>query len=339
MGMAMIGVDFRTAAIDLREKISLTRSDIEKVMQDLRKISTVDGTVVISTCNRTEIYLSGYEFMDNDKLKNIFAKYTQVPRAILDKCCYIKRSDELIKYLFEMACGLHSMILGEDQIITQVGEAIDLAMSEKSSNPILNTLFRHAVTCAKRAKCEVNIKHVSPSIVSGAVNMAEEYLKNNEDVKVLVIGNGEIGRLAAQTFLDLGCDVCMTLRQYKYTDVIIPKGCKTITYDRREEMIPLSDIVISSTKSPHFTITYDMVSKYSKKPDYFFDLALPRDIEPSVKKIEETKCIDVDDIGRSTSCFDKDQLDEIRMIIAKYYGKFNEWLTFHNNLREEAAAK
>lgn len=337
--LAMIGVDFHTAKIEMREKISLTENSIKEILKKKNGNKFVDGIVTISTCNRTEIYISSGKYIDNEELIRIFSNSTQILEDGLDKYCYIKREDEMIYYLFELACGLHSMILGEDQIITQVNEAIEMSMKEKSSNSILNTLFRYAVTCAKKAKSQVNINHISPSIVSSAIDLAEQYIKLNNDIRVLVIGNGEIGRLAATSFIEKGCDVTMTKRNYKYSNVIVPDGCKTISYKERFQMFSEVDIVVSATKSPHFTITYHMIQECNHRPDYIFDLAMPRDIDPKIKNVEEIMCFDVDDIGNSTSYYEMDKIKEIKEIIKKYHKKFHKWYLVYNNLQMGAKVK
>lgn len=335
----MIGIDFHTAKIDIREDFSLSEDNIKSIYQNSQNNNLIEGITILTTCNRTEIYISSNEYLDKAQLIKIFKKSSKINDLKLDQYCYIKREDELVYYLFELTCGLHSMILGEDQIIAQVGDAINLSMEEKASDSILNTLFRNAVTCAKKAKFQVNINNISPSIVSSAIDLAKEYLSLDESLKVLVIGNGEIGRLAARLFLDEGCNVTMTKRNYKYSEVKIPKGCKTIAYEERLEIMPEVDVVVSATKSPHYTISYNKIKDLSRLPDYIFDLAMPRDIDPQIKSIKSIKYFDVDDIGSSTTYYDMEKIEEIKEIIEKYYKEFNRWLLIRNSLQVKGAVE
>lgn len=332
MNLALVGIDYKLASIELRERVSLSQSRITELLTELTK--SLDGAVILSTCNRTEIYLASKEYLTDKRLVKILENAGKMESNSLDSCHYIKRGDELITYLFSLACGMHSMILGEDQIITQVGDAMQLSAQQGAGCAVLNTVFRHSVTCAKKAKSLVNIKHMSPSIVSMAVKYAQPYI---EGKNVLVIGNGEIGRLAAAEFVKMGFNVTITLRSYKYKQVEIPKGCGTVPYEERENAIAQADIIVSATKSPHFTVTRDMVEKGQGGKKLVLDLALPRDIEPAVRELKDVRLFDVDDIRAEESCYDKESTRQIERIICEQIGKYRDWLNYYNQIKERAA--
>lgn len=335
MFLTMIGADHKTAQIELREKISLTESRVITSLQKIKQSNAAQGAVIISTCNRTELYLASREPLTDRALKTLFCGMVSLQQQQLAGSLYIKRDETLIRYLFELSCGLHSMILGDDQIITQVNDALRIATQAKSGTPELNTLFRHAVTCGKKAKTSVVLCSVSPSVVQGAVEIAEEYIR--EKRRVLVIGNGEMGRLAACLFRDKGCEVFMTLRNYKYTEVEVPQGCSTVPYEQRGDLLETSDIVVSATKSPHHTLTLEMVEPLTKKPAYFFDLAVPRDIDPRMKSLKEVSCYNVDDIGMNLRAENQEALGEIAAIITQQLEKYNSWRAFMRNLKKEVS--
>lgn len=328
MKLALIGVDYKTAGIEIREKISLTDSKIKLLLTQLKKLSYIEGVTLISTCNRTELYLSYEHFKSESELKRIFCgALGYVQKDILEHI-YIKKEEEVIIYLFELACGIHSMIFGDDQVASQVGDAIHLANEVQASDSILNTLFRHAVTCAKKVKTSVHLKTVSPSVATQAVDIVNEYIRH-KNCKVLVIGNGEIGRSVSELLVSAGCEVYMTLRTYKYKQNVVPDGCKIVEYEKRNELFPVVDILISATKSPHHTVSYEVINECTTKPRYIMDLALPRDIDPKVDEFGDVKYYDIDSIGKNTRYDNTQEISIIKTIIEGQLEKYYEWLFYH----------
>lgn len=330
MKLALIGVDYKTAGIELREAISLTESRIKLILERLKATTQLDGAAIISTCNRTELYLSYQQFKSKDDLIDIFSQAVGFYEEDMKQHIYIKKGEEVITYLFELTVGMHSMIFGDDQITAQVGNAIELANGVNASDSILNTLFRHAITCAKKIKTSVTLKSVSPSVATEAVQILREYIRNKKNCKVLVIGNGEIGRSVSKVLLKEGCEVYMTLRTYKYKQDVVPVGCKTIDYESRGELFPKVDILISATKSPHHTVSYEAMAICKKRPIYLMDLALPRDIDPKIKELEDIIYYDIDTIGSNARYDNSQEISTIQEIISEQYQKFKEWLLYRN---------
>ncbi len=352
--LTMIGVDYKTAGIELREKLSLTVAERKLLLTQLRNLPGINGAALISTCNRTELYLSCDEvnewpescrekfseqrFHDQkhidknireEELQELFGEAFGCTITDLEEHIYIKNEEEVILYLFEVACGIHSMIFGDDQISSQVGEAIELANEAGASDSVLNTLFRHAVTCAKRVKTSVTLKSISPSVASMAADILQDYLCQNENRKALVIGNGEIGRIISKLLVAAGCEVYMTLRSYKYKQNVVPKGCRVIEYENRTKLFPEVNILISATKSPHHTVSYEAVLESGQKPDYIMDLALPRDIDPRVGEIEGVNYYDIDTIGKKALYDNNQEIAVMKEIITSQLEKFNEWMVYH----------
>jgi len=229
----------------------------------------------------------------------------------------------------EVASGLHSMIFGEDQIVSQVKEAIQTANKEKVSDPILNTLFRYSVTCAKEVKSSVLLRSVSPSVAQKAVELLDESIKAKSEFKVLVIGNGEVGRSVCRKLIQSQCKVYMTLRSYRHGETIVPGGCIPIDYDSRQEYLEKVDAVISTTLSPHHTISYKMLIECTKKPEYVIDLAVPRDIDPDVAAIDGIKYYNIDTIGTFAIKDNSKEMEIVNNIIEKQMAKCYDWFTIH----------
>ncbi len=339
MSLALIGVDYKTAGIMLRESISLTESKIRVILQQLKEIPFLNGVALLSTCNRTELYLSYDQNLSKEDLTDLFCKAVGLQPEAAGEHIYYKRDERVITYLFELAGGIHSMIFGDDQIATQVGEAIELANEVGASDAVLNTLFRHAVTCAKKIKTSVTLKTVAPSVATQAVDIVKDFIRTKKDCKVLVIGNGEIGRGVGKALVSAGCEVYMTLRTYKYKQNVIPQGCQITEYEKRCELFPKVDILISATKSPHHTVSYEALAECKQVPSYIMDLALPRDIDPKVGQMEGVHYYDIDAIGKNARYDNSKEISMIREIITGQLKKFKEWLMYrrinHKQLMEE----
>ncbi len=331
MYLAMAGVDYKHADISDREKLCFTQNELKNKLHYIKENCNYSA-IIVSTCNRTEVYFSGDEELTYDDIAYEFSCLTGMKQSEFHKTAYVHMHSELVKYLFELACGLHSLILGEDQIITQLNDAAKLARENKAANAVLNTLFQHAVTCAKLAKTRVNISFVSPSIVSEAILILKQKKPCLNGVKALVIGNGEMGQLAGKLLIDEGCEVQMTLRQYKYTIATVPEHCKSVPYEDREDYLSWADVVFSATKSPHYTLTCDMFENKEKLPKYIFDMALPRDIEPKILQSYNVEYFDVDAIGKDHGAYNKNEISQIEQIINAKVQKYYEWHSYREML-------
>ena len=231
-----------------------------------------------------------------------------------------------VSYLFEMTSGLKSMILGEDQILAQVKKAQELARENGTCDNVLEVLFRSAVTGAKKVKTELILSTANASAVELAIGKLRDGGVDFCNKKCLVIGNGEMGKRAANALRSMGADVTVTVRQYKSGVVEIPKDCKRINYGERYELIPECDIVVSATSSPNVTIRTEELESCGVKPGaVFIDLAVPRDIEPDVRGVGDLTLYDIDDFP----AMETDELhDELRLaeeMLKKQKEKFLAW--------------
>ena len=330
-----ISIDHHSAELRLREALSFTETQVREELCRLKKAG-LEEAVLLSTCNRTELYLYGEEDcdpgallcadhrVDIDFYSDLFQRY---------------EGEAAVHHLMEVACGLRSQILCEDQIITQVKTAAAVAREEKASGPVLETLFRMAVTAAKKAKTEVQVRAVPRSSAAQAVELLRSVCGELRDKKALVIGNGEMGRLCAGLLRDAGCAVTVTLRTYRHGETVVPFGCRTVDYKERAEEMGRSDFVVSATTSPHFTVTKAMVESLARVPAVFVDLAVPRDIEPEVEAIPGVFCYNIDDIGSDGDDEILGSLQKIGAVIEKYEGQFRQWLEIHGSAEEIQSVK
>ena len=326
LSIIMAGIDHTTAAIDLREKFAFTAKKTQQVMEALESDQRISGNVLLCTCNRTEWYFSCEEETDLNPAK-IICRAAGIDDGMFSGLFTVKSDRDAALHLMEVASGLRSVILGEDQIVSQVKAAADHAREVKAADPALETLFRLAVTAAKKIKTEVRLKAVPVSAAKRAVELLEGQPDGIEGKKALIIGNGEMGRIAADLLVETGCEVTVTLRKYKHGETIVPYGCKVVEYDSRLPEVEKSQIVISATTSPHFTLTKEMLSGLTKKPEYIIDLAVPRDIDPEIAGMDGLRYYNIDTIGGiRLNAGNSEELLKCKEIIDEYLQRFEDWL-------------
>ncbi|MGI6402896.1 MAG: glutamyl-tRNA reductase [Oscillospiraceae bacterium] len=328
MNIQMAGIDFNNASIEHREKFALTATAQAQLLTYCTGLQGVSGSVIINTCNRTELWLSCQEGAEINPYQILCGYFKADPET--NRGFFSERSGAAaVSHLFELACGLKSMVFGEEQILSQVKDAIAFAQECKTSDAVLQAMFRWAVTAAKKAKTEVRLQAVDRSIAGTAVNFLKQAIGDLHGVPCLVIGNGEMGRLAAKGLVSEGCRVNITLRQYKSGDAIIPSGCKAVDYEDRYRILHDARIIISATRSPHHTLIYEQVkAQVGDGEKIMFDLALPRDIDPAVGTLPNVRLYDIDHLGgRLVDDSDNIGIARVKAIIAEGIGEFNRWQT------------
>ena len=327
MTLMMSGLDCHRAPLDQRERLAFSQSLAEEFLHWLHAQPGVEGCVLLSTCNRTELYISG----TSETPWRLLCRGAGVSEAEMEPHFTTRCGMDAARHLMEVSCGLHSQILGEDQIITQVRKAMELAQEAKTADPTLSALFRGAVTAGKRARTEVSISRGSPSMGSRCRDVLRRELGTLEGKKILIIGNGQMGRIAAQLLQEAGADVRVTLRTYRHGETVVPAGCGTVNYEDRVAAMENIDALVSATTSPHYTLTAQQLVQVQNPPGVAVDLAVPRDIEPACGDM--IKCFDTDSLG-SDGPGSPEELEAMRAIAAQEQERFAQW-----QRRLEAAKK
>lgn len=328
MRISMIGIDHSLAPVDIRAVFSFTKKNAAEFMHRLKEENGVSGCVVLSTCNRTEVYLSRRD-EGADSLYALLCREKKVAEEAF-RGCFTGRDDrEAVEHLFALASGLKSQIMAEDQILTQVKEALSLAREEYCTDPILEVLFRQAVTAAKLVKTEVTFSRGNPSVIDCAIQLLKDQGMTLAGKTCMVIGNGEMGRVAALAMKEQQADVTVTVRQYKSGMVKIPEGCRRIHYGERKELLGSCDLVVSATTSPNYTITKELVDETEfKGPVIMIDLAVPRDIEPAAGEAENITLYDMDTFqGAASTPQMEAELRQARAILEEQIDAFYCWLS------------
>ena len=310
----MAGLDWHHAPIDLRQALSFTRGQVVELDRRLWKDPRIEGCALLSTCNRTELYLSCGDGVDVDPGK-LLCDAAGVDHGPFVQAFTICRGREAARRLMEVAGGLRSQIWGEDQIVTQVKGAIQTAREAGTADSVLETLFRNAAAAGKEIKSKVRFVGVPRSAAQSGVEKLAAHLDGLAGKKALVIGNGEMGRLAADLLHAAGCAVTVTLRSYHHGQTVVPAGCAVTAYEKRYDAMEGMDLVLSATTSPHYTVAAYELAELGRPPKVLVDLAIPRDIEPGVGELPGFTLYNVDDLGVEVC---RDIPPEAEEILEKY---------------------
>ena len=324
----MAGIDWENANMDKREAFSFTGSQVEHLCQTIAQSSGAEGCVLLSTCNRTELYLSGAEDLQPDVL---LCQAAQVQGA--EQLFTVRRGRDAERHLMRVSCGLCSQILGEDQIVSQVKRAYTIAHDAQTTDAALSQLFRLAATAGKKSRTQVRLSAAPLSVAGQAVALIEEKLGSLSGTRALVIGNGEMGRLASSLLAAKGCQVTVTLRSYRHGQTIVPAGCRTIAYDERMSLIPQCDILLSATTSPHYTVTRDDLEDMEQIPYVVCDLSMPRDIDPAIRHMTGVcTFFDMDSMGGRDAHVNTEDRQQVEDIIEEQMQEFDRWKTYRRAL-------
>lgn len=299
MEFAVIGLNHETASTALREKVAFTDAQKIQALSALMDAG-VKELVVLSTCGRSEIYCGGSkEKMPQviEDVRTYFADYCG-DSEVLDHL-YCKVSDQAIGHLIQVAVGLDSIVLGEDQILGQIKSAHVLSMEMGASGKILNTLFRDAVAAAKKVKTALKISEIPVSISSLGIKALKERLGSLKDLRVCIVGLGLMGDLAYKYLLEEGAELtlCARNREKLLTYQDANPEIKVLSYSERYEAMKAHDIIVTATAAPHLVFVSDDF-KSLEHSVVLLDLSLPRDIDEAVRELPHVTLINMDDLQR-----------------------------------------
>lgn len=327
MSIFMLGIDHNMAPVDIRALFAFTRKNTGEALLKLKKEPGICGCIILSTCNRLELWVSTEED-EKPELYQWLCRLKGIEGEEYRKYFISRENEEAVEHLFYLTSGLKSQILGEDQILTQVKAALSFAREEFTTDSVLEVLFRMAVTAGKKIKTEVPFSHGNPSVIHQAIRFLEEGGYHVRNKVCMVIGNGEMGKMAAQTLREAGADVTVTIRQYRSGVVNIPVGCSRINYGERMDYLPECDLVVSATASPNYTLTEELFEDVRvERPMILIDLAVPRDIDPEIRKKENITLYDMDSFRTSETPKElADNLEAAGKIVKEQMEEFSQWL-------------
>lgn len=327
MQIKMIGIDHTKAPLQYREKVAFSNTRIIEFLNSLKKEENILSCVVLSTCNRTEIWVSYKENLINE-IDYILCKFKNINLDEYKKYFVYRKDKEAVEHLFMVTSGLKSKILGEDQIITQVKNAVELSRENDFLDTKLDILFRNAITASKKIKTQIKFSKASFSVIDSVINKLQSLNICIKNKNCLVIGNGEMGRLASEIFIKNGANVTMTLRQHHKGNVVIPVGVNIINFSERVKVLPQFDIIVSTTSTNRYMLQYEEVSKIMLKEKVFFiDLAVPRDIDEKIFNIKGVNGFNIDDFEIEENELDNinESIEKAKIILNYYVENFYKW--------------
>ena len=304
MNLIVFGINHKTAPVEVREKLAIPEKALGDNLRLLEERAPgLREKVVLSTCNRTEIYARVSDVASGvDELKRFLCGYHEVDRAALDKAAYVLVLEDAVEHLFKVASSLDSMIVGEPQILGQVKGAYRAAREYSATGAIINRLFEQSFNVAKRIRTETGIAENAVSVSFAAVELAKKIFGDLEGKTALLIGAGEMIELAVKHLMAQGVEtVLVANRTYdRAKELAVQFNGEAVKFDHLHEELKRCDIVISSTGAPHFVVRKDLAEKVigqrQNRPMFFIDIAVPRDIEPSVNEIDNCYLYNIDDL-------------------------------------------
>ena len=301
MTVLALGINHKTASVELREKLAFSPERLPEALISVQKEAGCDEGVILSTCNRTEVYSFGEESEPQQLIKWL-AQFHQVDEQELTKHLYIHRDVAATKHLMRVASGLDSMVLGEPQILGQVKQAYQQAKAAGTVQTYFERMFQQAFSVAKKVRTETEISVNAVSVAFAAVTLAKQVFGSFENKKVLLVGAGETIELVAKHIFEQGAkDIVVANRTLSRAESVAEQfSARTCTLSQIPEHILDADVVISSTASTLPIIGKGMVETVFKqrkhKPMFLVDLAVPRDIESQVAELDDAYLYTVDDL-------------------------------------------
>ncbi|WP_033541106.1 glutamyl-tRNA reductase [Planococcus sp. CAU13] len=337
MHTLVVGVNYRSAPLEIREKLSFIENELPQAMQALNKQKSVLENVIVSTCNRTEIY-AVVDQLHTGKyyVKQFLADYFDIPQESFSQYLFVHEKDEAVEHLFRVTAGIDSMVLGETQILGQVRGSFLAGQEIGTTGTVFNQLFKQAVTLAKRAHSETAIGENAVSVSYAAVELGKKIFGTLKNKHVVILGAGKMGELAIKNLQGSGADrITVINRTFEKAELLAEKfGGKAKPLSELQCALLEADILISSTGAQEFVIDLELMQFVEKlrkgKPLFLVDIAVPRDMDPRIGDLPNVFLYDIDDmqgIVNANLAERERAAAEIVTMIDKEAVQFNDWLT------------
>ena len=334
MSLLVLGLDHRTAPVEMRERLSVERDQLPAALAQLSEY--VPQSVIVSTCNRTEVYT--YDSDDIDlvgRVGNFLIGYSGVPGAELERHIYQLWEGDCVSHLFRVAGGLESMIVGERQILGQVRAAFSVASQAGYVKSPLTRVFHDALRAGRRVHRETNIGQHSRSVSRAAVQLARVLFDRLENRRALVIGAGDAGRMVARALSDAGVRQITVANRthWRAEELARDLGGVAVPFGEMASALAEADLVISSTGSPGYVVNQAMVSDAMKArtidtPVMLIDIAVPRDIDPAVADFDNVQLFDIDALSQVAEVSRdglQGEVSKASKVVEAELSRFSEW--------------
>lgn len=317
----------------MRERFALSATDALALQDELHQLDNISECLVINTCNRLEIYGLSTGPQIEETIRNLLCARNGVNRELFDSHSFWHTNLEVLQHALEVSTGLDSQMVGETEILGQMKNAYTSAREAKCTGIVLNRLFEKSFQAAKAARTQTDINRGQVSIGNVAVDLANRIFGHLKDSRVLLLGSGEVAELTAHALKSRGvADITVASRTFENAHTLAHGlGGAAIEFDDFANQLQRFDIVISSTAAPGFILDKAMLAQAMKlrpeRPLFLIDLAMPRDVEPTVEKLENVYLYNLDDlstIANENLELRKAQIDKARTILKAH--AWNLWL-------------
>ncbi|GAA0456736.1 glutamyl-tRNA reductase [Alkalibacillus silvisoli] len=303
MHFVAVTINYRTAPVEIREKLTFSDDQLSDAISKLNEQKSILENVIVSTCNRTELYVvSDQLHTGRYYVKKFLADWFSMDVDYLANFIELKEENEAIEHLFKVAAGLDSMVLGETQILGQVKDSFDKAQRHQSSGLMFNQLFKQAITNAKRAHKETEIGENAVSISYAAVELAKTIFDQLKNQHVVILGAGKMGELAVQNLHGSGVhNITVVNRTLEKAEEVAAKfSGRAKPMDELSDVLEEADIVITSVGTDHYILNDSdlkpILKKRNGKPLFMVDIAVPRNLDPAIEQLENMFLYDIDDL-------------------------------------------
>ncbi len=301
MPLLALGINHKTAPVGIREQVSFIPADLPEALRELRANGQVAEAAILSTCNRTELYC-GLEQLNAARVVQWLSDYHSLPTTELQPYLYQHPDYQAVRHMLRVAAGLDSMVLGEPQILGQIKSAYQVASDAGTLGTQLERLFQHTFSVAKQVRTDTTIGQSPVSVAFAAVSLSRQIFADLDSRTALLVGAGETIELVARHLRDHGIGrIIVANRTLERARLLATRfQGYAITLDEIPNHIAEADIVISSTGSPHIILSYELIKRAVRqrrhRPVFMVDIAVPRDIDPTITKLDDVYLYTVDDL-------------------------------------------
>jgi len=336
MSIIVVGLNYRNTPVEVREKLFFSEKELEKPLEMLGSEFHIGERLILSTCNRVEIYAKVSDASSACRsIKEFLSQYHSFPLEALERHLYFYKHTEAICHLFRVASGLDAMVLGEPQVLGQVKAAYAAAQKNSATGFVLNSLFEKAFSVAKKIRSRTGIGSSAVCVSYAAVELAKKIFEDLTDKTVMLIGAGEMSEQAARYLVAGGTRfVFVTNRTYDRAKKLAEElNGEAIHFESFHEKLVLADIVICSTSAPHYVIRKEQVRAVLKerknRPMFFIDIGVPRNVDPEINKISNAYLYDIDDLKNVVEANLKErekEAEKAEEIVVDEIRSFTRWL-------------
>ena len=303
MNIFVVGLNHKTAAVDVREKLAFNGQKLEEGLMRIKTLPEVKEAVILSTCNRVEMYTNVKDTAKAyESIKDFISEFHGLDRGSLEKSLYAHENLTAVRHVFRVASSLDSMVVGEPQILGQIKDAFEFALRKKTTGILLNKLMKKAISVAKRIRTETKIAENAVSISFAAVELAKKIFTDLSTKSVMLLGAGEMAELAAKHLVSSGVKEVLVANRTYETGCSLAKefNGRAVKFENFVHEIANTDIVICSTGASKYVLLKEQMHYVMKerkhKPVFIIDISVPRNIDPEINNIDNVYLYDVDDI-------------------------------------------